>query len=235
MLGTWVNIATVLVGGVLGLLIHSRLPERHRTIAFRALGLVTLMLGMSMALRTQNAVILILSMLIGSLIGETLHLETRLEKSVDWVRRRFAGGESDGRFTEGAITAFMLFCMGSMTVVGALEDGMGRSADLLIAKSVMDGFAAIALSASFGVGVLFSVVPLFLYQGGWSLVGWWLGTRLPGPVIDDMSAVGGVILLGLALSLLDIKKLPLLNMLPALFIAIILGLLWPELAGFWSG
>lgn len=165
MIGTWVNIATVLVGGLLGLLIHSRLPERHRTIAFQALGLVTLMLGMSMALKTNNAVILILSLLLGVLVGESLQLEARLENSVEWMRKKFVSG-SDGKFTEGVITAFMLFCMGSMTIIGALEDGMGRSADLLIAKSVMDGFAAIALSATFGVGVLFSVIPLLVYQEG---------------------------------------------------------------------
>lgn len=233
MIGTWVNVGTVLVGGLLGLLIHSRLSERHRRIAFQALGLVTLMLGMSMALKADNPVILILSLLLGALVGESLQLERRLEGSVDWIRGKFASS-SDGKFTEGAITAFMLFCMGSMTIIGALEDGMGRGADLLIAKSVMDGFASIALSATFGVGVLFSVIPLLVYQGGWALLGWWLGSLLPIEVVNNLSAVGGVILLGLGFGLLEIKKIPLLNFLPALLFAVLLSLAWPYLTALWQ-
>ncbi len=228
MVGTVVNAGAVLAGGSLGLIVHSRLPERHRKIAFQGLGLVTLMLGLSMALRTRNPVILILSILIGALIGESFRLETRLESSVEWIRSRFARG-SDSRFTEGVITAFMMFCMGSMTIIGALEDGMGKGADLLFAKSVMDGFASMAFAATFGVGVLFSVVPLLIYQGGWTLAGYLLGNLLPEAVTAELSAVGGVILIGLGLNILELKKIPLLNLLPGLLIAILVGLVWPYL------
>lgn len=228
MIGTLVNAGAVLAGGSLGLIVHRRLPERHKTIAFQGLGLVTLMLGLSMALRTSNPVILILSILVGSLLGESLRLETYLEASVERVRLRFARN-SDSRFTEGAITAFMMFCMGSMTIIGALEDGMGKGADLLFAKSVLDGFAGLAFAATFGVGVLFSVVPLLVYQGAWTLAGIFLGNLLPDSVTAELSAVGGVILIGLGLNILELKKIPLLNMLPALLMAILLSLLWPLL------
>jgi len=228
MLGTLVNIATVLVGGIIGLIVHGRLPESYRRIAFQGLGLVTLMLGMSMALKTQNAVILILSILLGALTGQALNLEERLESSVEWVRKKFVSS-SESTFTEGAITAFMLFCMGSLTIIGALEEGMGKSSDLLLAKAVMDGFASVALAAALGVGVLFSVVPLLIYQGGWTLVGYLLQDLLPDLVTSEISAVGGIILLGLGLGLLDLKKIPLLNMLPALLYAVGLALLWPYL------
>jgi len=216
-LGTWVNVASVLVGSVIGLLVHHRLPRRHQDIAFQGLGLITIYLGVSMALKSHNPLVLILSVLFGAILGESLKIETGVEALAEALKRRVAADHA--RFSEGLITAFLIFCMGSLTIIGAMEEGMGNGPDLLLAKSAMDGFASIALAATLGVGVLFSALPLLVYQGLWTLIGHSLSTVLSTATIDEISAVGGVLLLGLSLRLLNLKEVRLLNMLPALALA----------------
>ncbi|MCB2198322.1 DUF554 domain-containing protein [bacterium] len=218
MTGTWINAAAVIIGGFIGLLIHSRLPERHQRIAFQGLGLVTLYIGVSMALKSHNALILILSVLTGALVGETLKLEDWVERGADRVKALFS--IRDGRFSEGMVTAFLVYCMGPLTILGAMEEGMGQGMELLLAKSALDAFASVALAATLGMGVLFSVLPLLIYQGGWTFVGVFVASNLSTPVVDEISAVGGILLLGLSLKLLDIKQIRLLNFLPALLFAV---------------
>ncbi|MBN1434694.1 DUF554 domain-containing protein [Candidatus Fermentibacterales bacterium] len=219
MTGTLVNAAAVLAGGSLGLLLHSRIPQRLSRAAFEAIGLFTLALGFSMAIRTHSFLVVILSVVVGALVGSAVHLERGAERIGDRLRARL--GSRDSRFTEGMVSAFMLFCMGSMTVLGALEEGLGNGCDLLLAKSLLDGFASLALASAMGVGVLFAIFPLLLYQGGLTLLGRLLEGGLPVAAVDEMSAVGGVLLLGLGIRILELRKVSVLDLLPALPLAVL--------------
>ena len=225
--------ATVLMGGLIGVAFRSRLPERFVKIVFQGLGLFTLFLGFTMAGKTQEVLVMVFSILLGGLTGELLQLERKMEQSSEWMKHKLRIGHE--KFSEGAVTAFLLFCMGSMTILGAIEEGMGSSPDLLITKSIMDGFAAVALASAFGVGVLFSAVPLLLYQGGITLFAGALGKYFAPELINELTAVGGLLLIGLGISMLEIKKLPVLNLLPALLWAVLLSLLKPTVSVWFSG
>ncbi|MCX8022684.1 MAG: DUF554 domain-containing protein [Syntrophorhabdaceae bacterium] len=220
MVGTLVNVGTVLVGSVIGLAIHAKLPERITKIAFQAIGLFTMFLGFIMASKTGNFLIMIFSILPGSIIGELLHIERRMEGLSEFIKRKI--GSKDSNFSEGLVTSFLLFCMGSMTILGAIEEGLGGKPNLLIAKAVLDGFSSLALASSLGIGVTFSIIPLFIYQGGITLFASTLQQVFTEVLIKELSAVGGLLLIGLGINLLEIKRLPVLNMLPALAISVFL-------------
>ncbi|MBE0662511.1 MAG: DUF554 domain-containing protein [Bacteroidales bacterium] len=220
MLGTFVNVAAVIAGSLLGLLLKTRLPEKITSIVFQGIGLVTIFFGVAMAFRSQNWVILILSVVSGAIIGQLLNLDERLNKVGEWLKNKLK--INNIRFTEGLITAFLLFCMGSLTVLGALEEGMNQNPELLLAKSVMDGFSSIALSAAMGIGVMFSVIPLLIYQGGITLFAGSLQNVLSEPLIMEITAAGGIILLGMGINILEIKRIQILNLLPALLMAVVM-------------
>jgi hypothetical protein len=224
LLGTLVNVAAVIAGSAVGLLFHAKLPPRLGAIAFQGIGLFTLFLGFTMAAKTRNLLVLIFSIVLGAITGELIDIERHLNRLGEWLKRRLRlGGE---RFAEGMVAAFLLFCMGSMTVLGAIEEGLGGKPNLLVAKSVLDGFASIALSATLGAGVPFSVIPLLVYQGGLTLLAGSLQGVLSDVVINEMSAAGGLLLVGLGVNILEIKKLKVLNMLPALVFAAALAALF---------
>lgn len=221
MLGTFVNIGAVLVGSTVGLLFHRRLPEKIVTIVFQAIGLFTLFLGFTMATKTANYLILIFSLVAGSMIGQWLTLDRALDRFSQQLKGRL--GLQNDKFSEGLVAAFLLFCMGSMTILGAFEEGMGNPPNLLYAKSILDGFASIALAAGLGVGVAFSTIPLLLYQGGLTLFAGWLGEFFRDVVLNEMTAVGGLMLIGLGINILEIKSLKVINMLPGLVVAVLLA------------
>jgi len=214
MIGTIVNVIAVIIGGAVGLMFNKKLPERYIEVAFNSIGLFTAVLGMMMATKSNEILLVIFSLLLGSLLGEFLKLEEGIGRIGDWIKG-FMKSEEEG-FTDGLITAFLLFCMGSLTIMGAIEEGLNNNPSLFYTKSLMDGFAAIALSSTLGLGVLFSVVPLLIYQGGLTLLAGSLGQWLTEPIITELSAVGGVLLLGLALDILKIKHIKVANMLPSL-------------------
>lgn len=222
--GTFINVATVLAGSCVGYFFHSKLPKRLVYITFQAIGLFTLYIGVTMAMRVHQILILIFSMVLGSLLGEWLNLEALINRFSNWVKVRFKFNQPT--FSEGMISAFLLFCMGSMTILGAFEEGTQGKSDLLVAKSIMDGVSSVALASALGIGVAFSVLPLLVFQGGLTLLALWFGKLMPQTVIDEMSAVGGLLLVGLGLSILEIKKVKVINMLPAIVIAIALAFLW---------
>ncbi|MGC9554391.1 MAG: DUF554 domain-containing protein [Thermoplasmatota archaeon] len=224
MLGTLINAGAVVAGSLLGLFIHRRLPRRLTRIAFQAIGLFTLFLGVSMALKTSNFLVMIVSLVVGAITGEALDLDGLVKRFGEWLKRRL--GSSHDTFSQGFVTAFLLYCMGSMTILGAIEEGLGGSPNLLLAKSVLDGFSSIALAASLGIGVLFSALPLLAYQGGLTLFAGSLESVLTHPVINEVTAVGGILLLGLGITILEIREVRVLNMLPALLIAGLLGALF---------
>lgn len=220
-LGTLINVGAVVAGSLVGMLAHAKLPERLVRAAFTGIGLFTLFVGFSMAAKTGNLIILVFAIVLGALVGELLHLEERLGRLGDWLKARL--GSKNERFTDGLVTAFLLFCMGSMTVLGAIEEGTGARPNLLVAKSVLDGFASVALAASLGAGVLVSVVPLFLYQAGLTLLAWWMGASLSAAVVSEVSAAGGLVLVGMGVKILELRQLKVLNLLPALLFAGVLA------------
>lgn len=220
MFGTIVNTAAVIVGGTLGIMLKKGMPERVRVIYFQAVGLFTLAIGISMVWDMRHILIGVTSVVLGALIGEWLNLEKGAEQLSDWTKKKLRIGSE--RFSEGLTTSFLLFCIGAMTLVGAIEEGTTGESRLLLTKSVMDGFSSILLASAFGVGVVFSAVPLFLFQGGITMLAKIFGEFLSAETIQSLTAVGGVLLLGLGINILEIKKLRVLNMLPSLVVVVLL-------------
>lgn len=221
MFGTLVNVCAVIIGSCIGVGIHSTLPKRIIDITFQGIGLFTLVLGISMAIKTTHYLIMIVSIVSGSIIGELVDIEkavnTFSEKMKDKIKSK------DNTFSEGVITASLLYCTGSMAILGAIEEGLGGEPHLLLAKSVLDGVTSIFLASSLGVGVLFSALPLLIYQGGITIGAGLLQPVLTENIITELTAVGGVLLVGLGITLLEIKQVKIMNMLPSLVIAVFLA------------
>lgn len=216
-MGTLFNAFTVIAGSLIGLLIRSRLPDRYIKIVFTALGLFTIVLGISMAVQSTKYLLMVFALVLGGVAGELLKIEERLNKISEYAGKKI--GQTGGKFAEGFTTAFMLFCVGSLTILGAFEEGLGGEPNLLITKGVMDGFSSIALSAAFGIGVLFSVIPLVIYQGLLTLFASFLEPFMTEMMIKELSAVGGVMIVGIGINILEIKELNVINLLPALLLS----------------
>jgi len=221
MTGTIVNVATVLVGSSLGLMFRHRLSQKVVAVVFQGIGLFTLVLGVSMFLRSQWFLVVILSLVFGATVGSVLDLEEKTERFSQRLKRSFKFREE--RFTEGLVTAFLMFCMGSLTILGAVEEGMGNGPELLITKSILDGFSSMALAAALGSGVILSVVPLFLFQGTLTLLSMWLGNFFVDSMIDALTATGGVLLVGLGINILNLAKIKVIDLLPALLFVLLFG------------
>lgn len=222
MTGTIINIIAVLLGGGLGTLLGDRLPQRMRETVMHGIGLVTLVVGIHLTLQTQNILIVMGSVLVGALLGEWWQISAGLEHASEWLRQRVAQRLSDrslAHFTEGFVTASLVFCVGPMTIVGAIQDGLTGDFSLLAIKSVLDGFAALAFASTLGIGVLFSILTLLVYQGGITMLAGFAEMVLTAPMIAEMSATGGVLILAIGLLLLDLKRIRVANLLPALLIA----------------
>lgn len=222
MLGTLINVATVLTGGSVGLFLHRALPERFQHIVLQGLGLITLLLGMQMALKTTNIFIVLGSLLIGALLGEWCRLQDRLDSLGRRLEARFSRG-TDDHFSEGFVTTTLLFCVGPLALLGSIQDGVSGDYKTLAIKACMDGFAAMVFAAELGWGVLFSAASVLVYQGGITLAAAPLQRVLTDPMINEMTAVGGLMIVGIGLMLMEIKRLPLANFLPALAIAPLLA------------
>lgn len=222
MTGTIVNALAVIAGGSLGLILNKNLNPRFKQIYFQATGLFTIAIGITMMKDMTNILMVVASVAIGSLLGEWLKLEDRVESASELLKKRLRIGNE--RFSEGLVTCFMLFCVGAMTVVGAVDEGIGHSSEVLYTKSMMDGFSAVLLASAFGVGVVFSAVPLLLFQGGITLVAMFAASFFRAEIIQGLSSVGGILLIGLGINILEIKKLRIINMLPALLLVVLL--LW---------
>lgn len=222
MTGTLLNIATVLIGGLIGLLFGARIPDKLKETVIAGMGLFTAAMGLQMFLDTENALIVLGALLIGTLLGEWWRIEDGLHRLGKFLERKFSREENDGsnKFVRGFLTASLLFCVGPMTILGSIQDGLTGDYNLLAVKSVLDGFASMAFASTLGVGVLFSTIVILVYQGGLSLMAAQLDALVTPSMMNELTATGGVILLGLAISsLLEIKKIRVGNMLPALAIA----------------
>jgi uncharacterized membrane protein YqgA involved in biofilm formation len=224
MTGTFINVATVLLGGLLGLFLGARVPERLKATIVAGMGLFTAAIGMQMFLKTGNAIIVLGALLIGALLGEWWGIEDALQALGEKLERRFGGSaaESDAssRFVRGFLTTSLLFCVGPLTILGSIQDGLTGDFSLLAVKSVLDGFGALAFASTLGVGVLFSSLIVLVYQGALTLLAAQLSAVVTDSMMNEMTAAGGLILIGLALSsLLEIKKIRTGNFLPALAVA----------------
>jgi hypothetical protein len=223
MTGTLLNIATVLIGGLIGVLFGARIPDKLKETVVAGMGLFTAAMGLQMFLDTENALIVLGALLIGTLLGEWWRIEDGLHRLGELLERKFSREESDdgsNKFVRGFLTASLLFCVGPMTILGSIQDGLTGDYNLLAVKSVLDGFASMAFASTLGVGVLFSTIVILVYQGGLSLLAAQLDALVTPSMMNELTATGGVILLGLAISsLLEIKKIRVGNMLPALAIA----------------
>lgn len=222
MTGTFLNVATVLIGGVIGLMFGARIPEKLKATVIAGMGLFTAAMGLQMFLKTENPLIVLGALLIGTLLGEWWRIEDGLQSMGKMLEQRFAKAEDDGsnRFVRGFLTASLLFCVGPMTILGSIQDGLTGDYNLLAVKSVLDGFASLAFASTLGVGVMFSTIIILVYQGGISLLAAQLNAIVTASMMNELTATGGVILLGLALSsLLEIKKIRVGNMLPGLLVA----------------
>lgn len=242
--GTLVNVITVIVGSAIGLLLGHRLPQRTRDTVTDALGLVTLLIGALAAVQVTSAafsdavggsapVLIVLgSLLVGGIIGSLVNIERRLEDFGGWLRFRLSRGNvataedvdaadhaARERFIEGFVTASLVFCVGPLTILGSLFDGIGLGSEQLILKATLDGFTSIAFAASLGVGVMAAALAVGVVQGALTLVGFLVGDVLPAPHLAAITAVGGLLLVGVGLRLLQIKAVPVGNLLPALLVA----------------
>jgi len=236
-IGTLVNVATVLLGASIGVLAGHRLPERTRDVVTDALGLVTLLIAATSAVAVgspaltsyvgSSAPMLIVlgAMVMGGIVGSLLRLEARVEALGGWLQTRLAGETGSverHRFIEGFVVSSLVFCMGPLTILGSLNDGLGQGADQLYLKSALDGFAAIAFAASFGWGVAASALTVLVVQGSLTVVGLLLGDVLPDAHVAALTAVGGLLLVGVALRLLRVREIPVADLLPALVAAPVL-------------
>jgi uncharacterized membrane protein YqgA involved in biofilm formation len=242
LIGTLTNVATVLAGSAVGALAGTRFPERFRHTVLATLGLLTLVIGVREALPTEDFLLVLGAVLLGALVGEALRIETGLERLGASLQRRFAGetpeleldvdapeaarprGGSSG-FVEGFVIASLVFCVGPLTIVGSIQDGLGTP-DLLLVKAALDGFASVAFASVYGWGVAASAVTVVTVQGGLALAARALEGVLTDPMLDALGAAGGVLLIGISLRLLDIKEVRVANLLPAVALAPFFVWLW---------
>jgi hypothetical protein len=223
MTGTLLNILAVLIGGALGTWLGDKLPQRWRETVLWGLGLFVISVGAQMTFESQNALITLGSVLVGGLLGEWWDIEARLKGLGAWLETRLARNTDTAgtaRFIKGFVSASLIFCVGPMTILGSIQDGLTGNYQLLAIKSVLDGFAALAFAASLGVGVLFSTLIILIYQGGLSLLAAQAQNLLTTPMIAEMTAAGGLLVMGIGVSaLLELKPIRIANYLPALVIA----------------
>lgn len=218
----FVNAATVILGSILGVLLKKRLKEEYTKTIIACMGICTMVIGITGAIATSNIIIVIVSLVLGTIIGELLKLEKRLDSAGDWLKSKLPQS-GDSHFTEGFVSASLLFCVGSMSIMGSIEAGLQGNYDITFAKSAMDGIMAVTFAATMGIGVAFSALTIILYQGGLTLLASVIAPILSDPVVVEMSAVGGVMLIATGMNIIGLTKdrIRVGNMLPALIFPVI--------------
>ena len=225
MLGTFVNAVTIIIGSIIGLLMKEGIPQKIKETIMNGLALCVLLIGITGAIKVNNLMLIIFSIVIGAVIGESIDFDMLLQRLGDKIEGKFKG--KSGSISEGFVTSSLLFCVGAMGIVGSLESGLTNNHQTLFAKSMLDGIASIVFSSSLGVGVLLSSVSVFLYQGTITIGATFLKSVLVQNVIVDMTAVGSLLIIGLALNMLKITKVKVANLLPAIFIPVVYQLFSP--------
>jgi uncharacterized protein len=222
MTGTIINVAAIIVGSLIGILFGSRLPEKLKSTIVAGMGIFVVAMGIQMFLKTENSLIVLGAVLIGTLLGEWWRIEDGLHKLGEFLESKFSREEQDGsnKFIRGFMTASLLFCIGPVAILGSIQDGLTGNYNLLVVKSILDGFASIAFASTLGIGVAFSSLIILVYQGAISLLATRLDAVITTSMMNELTATGGILLIGVGISsLLEIKKIRVGNMLPALLAA----------------
>ncbi len=222
--GSLTNAAAILAGGVVGLLLHGKFPERVRTIVFQALGLCVAVIGLQMALKMSEPLVVIFSLILGAVAGELVDIETRLEHLGDRVKA--LARSKNTLFTDGFVTASLIYCVGSMAILGSFDEGLRGDPTILLTKAMLDGFASVALASTYGAGVLFSCVPVFCYQYGLTLLAGAFQGFFTEALMAQITAVGGLLILGIGINLFGVVKIKISNLLPSLVAAVALSLVF---------
>ena len=229
MLGTIVNTIAIIVGATVGLLFGQAFPDKMKKTIIQGIGLSVLLIGGSMALKTENTLVVIASLVSGGILGELIDIEYQLEKFGRWLELKFSkNGQSTG-FTNAFVTASLIYCVGAMAIMGALESGLRGNHTILYAKSMLDGITAIVFASSMGIGVLVSAIPVLIYQGLLTISAELLQVVLSPQVITEMGATGGLLIVGIGINILEIKQIKVGNLLPGLFMAIPITILFTRL------
>ncbi|MCE5202344.1 MAG: DUF554 domain-containing protein [Synergistaceae bacterium] len=218
--GSIANAIFIICGALLGLAVRKKLPQKIMQLPVQGMALFVISLGLSMAIKTRQPLIVIASIALGSVIGELLDLEGRLERGSEALESRF--GKSAEGFSTGFITTSLIYCTGSMAVLGSFEEGLGGYPSLLLAKGLIDGLTSVAMAASLGFGVIFSFIPVFLYQGALTLAAGWAQPFMSDAAITEMSATGGLMLMAIGINLLGSMRIRVMNMLPGLILSVVL-------------
>src|SRR6056297_3085124 len=224
MIGTIVNIAAVLGGSTVGVLFRGRFPEKVQNTVIHGISLAVILIGMQMAFSIEkdpDILLVIFSLVIGAVIGELLQLEKRLNDFGESLKERFGG--DDDLFVQGFVQASLIYCVGAMAIMGSIQDGLNNDPSILFTKSLLDGTASVAFSATFGIGVLFSSIPVLLYQGSISLLASWAQHLLNQDVVAMMTATGGLLIMAIGLNMLLSAEIKIGNLLPSIFVAIIIA------------
>ena len=219
--GTLVNASAIVAGGLLGLLLHGRFPDGVKRLVFQGLGLAVLVIGLQMALKMDRPLVVVFSLMLGGIAGELLRIEERLEALGDTVKA--LARSSNALFTDGLVTASLIYCVGSMAILGALDEGLRADPTILFTKATLDGFAAIPLASTYGVGVLFSAVPILIYQGSMSLLAGSIRDVATPDLINQITATGGLLIVAIGINLLELTRIKISNFLPALVAAALLS------------
>jgi len=224
MLGNIVNAASIIVGGLIGSVFHRTLPQRYQVIIFQSMGLFVMGLGISMSIKMEHVLVSVFSLILGALFGEMLRLDNQINTFGKWLKRSLKFKSE--KFTNGFVTASLIYCTGAMAVLGAIEEGTGNFPAILLTKSAMDGFSSIAFAAALGVGVIFSAIPVAIYQGTITLIAFLFANTLNMAIINELSAVGGILIIGLGFNMLEIKEIKVVNLLPSLVFVVIFMLIF---------
>lgn len=221
LLGTLVNAAAIIVGSLLGLLLK-RIPESIRKTVMQGIGLAVVVLGLKMALGTENILLVIVSIVVGAIVGEWIKIDHGLNLAGKWLEQK-VGGDKQGSIATGFVTATLVYCIGAMGVLGAMDSGLRNNHDILYTKALIDGFSAIIFTSTLGIGVLFSAIPVFLYQGVIALLSTQIYNLVSEKMLDaillEVTAVGGLMIIAIGINILELKKIRVANMLPALAVA----------------
>lgn len=219
MLGTIVNSLAIIAGALLGIVLKKGIKDEYKTTIMDGIGLTVIIIGIMGGIKSENIILVIASIVIGSILGEIIGIENKLDQLGDKLQKSFGGRDSN--FSKGFVTASLVYCVGAMAIVGSLESGIQGNHQTLFAKSILDGISAIIFSSTLGIGVAFSALPVFIYQGTITLLANSVKDLLTPEVINEMSAVGGILITAIGINILEIKKIKVGNMLPGIFIPII--------------
>lgn len=219
MFGTIVNSLSIIAGALLGIVLKKGIKDDYKTTIMDGIGLTVIIIGIMGGIKSQNIILVIASIVIGSLIGEIIGIEKKLDSLGEKLQKSFGGHDSN--FSKGFVTASLVYCVGAMAIVGSLESGIQGNHQTLFAKSILDGISAIIFSSTLGIGVAFSALPVFIYQGAITLLANSVKDLLTPEVINEMSAVGGILITAIGINILEIKKIKVGNMLPGIFIPVI--------------